>query len=168
MRKRGPPKKPTEIAKMQGNPGKRPLPEGEPLPKKVMPERPYCCGKYGNELWARLAPKLFDLGLLTEIDDVQFAIHCESYDQYRKCVNLITKHGALTEGSKGQSVKNPAFELRNDCFNQLKQLAQQFGLTPSARAGLNVGSQGEGDDPLSQILAMHDAGIQIVMEGKTA
>ena len=61
----GPPKKPTKLRILEGNPSKRPLPKNEPEPDPTMPECPDWLMDDAKEEWNRVAPELHRIGLRT-------------------------------------------------------------------------------------------------------
>ena len=65
MAKRGRKPKPTALKKLEGNPGKRPLNELEPLPQVTMLRCPNWLEPEAKKEWRRLAPVLIGAGILT-------------------------------------------------------------------------------------------------------
>ena len=64
MAKRGRKPKPTALKKLEGNPGKRPLNELEPLPQVTMLRCPNWLEPEARTEWRRLAPVLIGAGIL--------------------------------------------------------------------------------------------------------
>ena len=110
----GRPRKPTALKLLQGNPGKRKLPKGEVQPK-VGCEPPPWLNVKARVQWARLAPRLIELGLLTEIDGDAFAAIC-----------MLTAHLAVLGTIQGTDIAG--------CTKELRQLWGRFGMTPADRA----------------------------------
>ena len=67
---RGRKPKPTALKKLEGNPGKRPLNELEPVPPTVALRCPNYLLPEARKEWKRLAPILMGMGLLTAADAV--------------------------------------------------------------------------------------------------
>ena len=63
MAKRGRKPKPTALKKLEGNPGKRPLNELEPMPQVTMLRCPNWLEPEAKKEWRRLAPVLIGLVL---------------------------------------------------------------------------------------------------------
>jgi len=76
--------KPTKLKIIEGNPGKRPLNENEPIPQSIAPECPDWLSDDAKKEWKRLAPELERLGLLTVLDMAAFAGYCQSYAKLKK------------------------------------------------------------------------------------
>ena len=70
--------KPTALKKLEGNPGKRPLNELEPVPPVASLRCPNYLLPEARKEWRRLAPILMNLGLLTAADAVPFAGYCQA------------------------------------------------------------------------------------------
>lgn len=70
MAKRGRKPKPTALKKLEGNPGKRPLNELEPMPRVSMLRCPNWLEPEAKKEWRRLAPVLIDAGILTGADRI--------------------------------------------------------------------------------------------------
>lgn len=152
---RGPPKKPTELKLLQGNPGKMPLPINELKPRKLdCPKPPRYLNKEARNVWNREAKKLAPLGLLTEIDLNAFARYC---DYLAKWLKLKTRLDSVPSWSypiyyeqtpeeiaahAPKIIKRlgvlPEVSMYNHFALMLNRLEREFGLTPAARSGLEV------------------------------
>lgn len=73
-----PNRKITNLKVLEGNRGKRPLPEDEPKPQPVAPDLPKDIDTQAKKTWQRLAPMAVRLGLLTETDGDSFASLCQA------------------------------------------------------------------------------------------
>ncbi len=112
-------RKPTALKLLQGNPGKRPLLKNEPKPK-VGCQPPPWLNVEARVQWKRLAPRLIELGLLTEIDGDAFAALC-----------MLTAHLAVLGTIQGAAIA--------ECTKELRQLWGRFGMTPADRSKVSVG-----------------------------
>lgn len=152
---RGRKPKPTALKKLEGNPGKRPLNEMEPVP----PTLPLRCPKYllpeAQKEWRRLAPILMNMGLLTAADAVPFAGYCQAYARWREAQDEITRHGSIYKDAEGRIRPNPYIAIANQQMREIKSFAAEFGLTPSNRTAMiaNVLSATKKQvDPMEAIL----------------
>lgn len=102
--------------------------------------------------WDHFAPLLQRSRLLTEADRLSFAALCVSWSTYVQAVATVQRTGTLTEGAKGQLVRNPAALVAKDSLSDYMRLATEFGLTPSSRARIVLPSAGSGD-PLADLLS---------------
>ena len=99
--------KPTALKKLEGNPGKRPLNELEPVPPVVSLRCPNYLLPEARKEWRRLAPILMNLGLLTAADAVPFAGYCQAYARWREAQDEITRHGSIYKDGDGRIRPNP-------------------------------------------------------------
>jgi len=131
--------KPTELKKLEGNPGRRPLNENEPkpdladitLPRGKLP-------KEGQNLWKKLAPRLLDLGILTEVDLPAFEMMCLHYALARDAFEVVDKLGLFVKDRENAPRKNPAMQLFRDNSAAFKAYMIEFGMTPSSRSRIEA------------------------------
>jgi len=134
--------KPTKLKILEGNPGKRPLNENEPIPQSIASECPDWLLAEAKKEWKRLAPELEKLGLLTSIDRAAFAGYCQSYAKWKKAEKFLKKHGMTIKIPQKDEYGNvvsiqvkkfPEVSIANECLKQIRSFASEFGLTPSSR-----------------------------------
>lgn len=151
MGQRGPAKKPA-AAKQRDKTYRADRDGGVNLPANIPPV-PEWLGAEGREEWARRAPQLEKAGLLSEVDQVTFGIYCQAYEQLVRSLGEINgKHGGYTTFTdKGNIIQHPAVSIMHKARADLLKLGREFGMTPSSRSGLNIGSNEDPDDPLSSL-----------------
>ena len=131
--------KPTELKKLAGNPGRRPLNENEPSPGPADITMPR--GKLPKEaqaMWKKLAPKLVDLGVLTEVDLPAFEMMCVHYALARDAFEIVNKLGLFIKDRDENPRKNPAMQLFRDNSAAFKAYMVEFGMTPSSRSRIEA------------------------------
>lgn len=140
MGARGPAGKPTELRKLQGNPGKRALPKGEARPgvRGRVPGAPRWLGEEARREWRRIAPGLHRAGLLTEIDGVALGMLCEALAVYHEAKKAVAVGGLVVVSDKGNSYQNPALGLMNSARADVLRYAREFGMTPAARSRISL------------------------------
>ena len=148
MGKRGPNPKPTKLKVLNGNSGKHKLNENEPMPEEVndVPDPPWYLDYYAKKEWKRSAPHLIKVGLLTEADLTMFQEYCEMHGH---CVRLHQKiredgYEFLTGEDNHYHQRMPITSILKDFLKAKTNLAEQLGLTPSARTNIEVDSGEEG------------------------
>ena len=149
-------KKPTRMRVLQGNPGRRPLPENEPEPKrgKRAPSVPSWLGEEAKEVWRAHARKLWELGLLTDLDLDALATLCETTALYRTAVAMIGKQGAVWVSEEtGYTQQTAWVGIRNNALKQMQSLWAEFGMTPKERSRIELPEQEKERDPLAELLA---------------
>lgn len=135
MGRRGPPKTPSVLALVRGNPGKRPINRQEPkLPagEDADWQAPAHLTEEAKKEWQRQVPDLRAAGVLTLADRTMFAEYCSAYSDLREYEALAAQVGheaSIRLGYAGQVLK-----LRQ----QVRQLAADAGLNPSARSGVKA------------------------------
>jgi P27 family predicted phage terminase small subunit len=137
---------------LRGNPGKRPLPEGEPQPAPGEPPRPDWLDDYAAEKWREVLPELLRVGLLTTIDGGILAAYCTAWSELRHATETLTAEGRTRTAEKnGYSYPHPAVSQQRTALKLVKDLGAQLGLSPSSRSALHIQPAGE-DDPLAAFL----------------
>lgn len=136
MRGRKP--KPTAMKLAEGNPGKRPI-GSNPQPPAKLPAPPKHLSKDGKKVWKALGPRFAALGIMAEVDEVAFAILCESYASYVSLVIKARDDGPIVRVN-GQAVPNPYLVRADREAEKVRKLLAEFGGSPSSRARLNVGT----------------------------
>jgi len=138
MAKPGRKPKPTELKKLAGNPGKRPLNESEPgyppaetrVPRGKLPEE-------GQKLWKALAPHLAAAGVLKVTDLAALEMLCAHYAVSRMALEDVLERGSSIEGVHGEK-KNPAASVFRENAMAFRLWATEFGLTPSSRVRIKA------------------------------
>lgn len=143
MGTRGPTKKPTNLKIIQGNPGKKKLNKDVEFEKlKEVPKPLIHLDSVAKKEWKRLAPIVFKAGLLNAGDLAAFGAYCAAYSGWYKAeknlqAKLSENGGCLTfETDKGYQQQIPQIGIVNQSRINMVKIAREFGLTPSARAGI--------------------------------
>lgn len=132
----GRPPKPTALKLLQGNPGKRKLPAGEPV-SAVGAICPAWLGAEAREMWKKWAPIFEGMGCLREADTLAFANWMALQARIKACEEA------------GEALSLQALKLA-------QSYAVQFGATPSGRARVSV----EPKKPESKLQRFMDAGAK--------
>jgi len=132
MRGRKP--KPTELKKLEGNPGKRALNKKEPQPKSVIPRYPAHLPKIAKAEWARISKELNALGLISRIDRAALVAYCQAWADYIEANQKIDEEGAVIVSDKGGVYQNPWVGIKNSALTRLVKISAEFGMTPSSRS----------------------------------
>lgn len=150
----GPAKTPTELAKLRGNPGKRPLNEAEPEPTKGAPTPPGDLQGEALAEWGRVVPELERMGLVTKVDRAYLVAYCEAWDTFNQARAAMREHGPLVEGRDGNLVKNPSAQVMRDAADLMLKFGSRFGLSPSDRTKLSVAPTDENSGQDAQVLKL--------------
>jgi P27 family predicted phage terminase small subunit len=136
--KRGPKTKPTNLKRLEGNPGKRALPKDEPEPEPVLAgvEPPSHLSKLAKDEWRRLSPELIRLGLMTVVDFGALAAYCAAWSDFVMAERALQRGKIVTRGKEGQPVRSPWFMVKYKAVEAMVKLGDRFGFSPSARIAL--------------------------------
>lgn len=148
MAKRGRPPKPLALRRLNGNAGKRKLPEqdtaplapGAPDPAQLaagvaslrVPAPPKHLSRDAANEWRRLASQLVHRGLLRSLDLTVFEIRCETYSRWLKAKKELQR--SLVYTVNGMRRKKPEIQIVSDCEQRMRLFDSEYGLTPAARA----------------------------------
>jgi P27 family predicted phage terminase small subunit len=149
----GRPNKPTSLKVLQGtNRPDRTKNEPKPTKSTGVPEPPKHLDNIAKAEWTRLAKELWRLGLLTIADTAVFEAYCLSYGRLVAAQKALKKAKSLTyeyenkAGAKNIIVR-PEINIIQKETIVIKALASEFGLSPSARARMEVPDFGGGGSP---------------------
>jgi len=147
MGKRGPKSEPDTLKSMRGNPGRRRLGNLVELPAAVrrMPRRPSWLQGKGRTLWEGLGPELLTAGLLTRVDAAMFALLCQVWSDWRDARKRRVEEGDVVVTSTGYRAATAEYFIERQLRQDWVRLANEFGLSPSARAGLNANVDEKGN-----------------------
>ena len=159
----GPPKTPTVVRLMRGNPGRRPINRNEPRPTRgeAVPEPPEYLLPYAVDEWRRVAPELWHMGVLTVLDLTLFAAYCQSYARWRLAEEALAgmatrdpvTHGLLVRTIEGNARRNPLVKVAADAARDMVTYAGQFGMGAAARARISAGIRFEPPSKFGDLLA---------------
>jgi P27 family predicted phage terminase small subunit len=138
--------KPIELKILEGNPGKRKIPENTPKAPADMPEPPKHLDKYALEEWERIAEGLNSMGILSSIDQAALAAYCGAYGRWRAAEEELEKlrnekgslNALILKTVSGNYIQQPLIGIANKAAGDMVRFAAEFGMTPAARARLGL------------------------------
>ena len=136
----GRPPKPTKSKKIAGNPGKRLLPTGEPQPAGA-PEMPRGMRTHypvAAKVWDQVVEAMAGTGVLTAADAGALRLMAQHYALAIEAMADVKNEGLTRRDENGVERKNPKLQIFRDNSKLFLQYSDRLGLTPSARARLNV------------------------------
>jgi P27 family predicted phage terminase small subunit len=179
---RGPAPKPTALRILEGNRSKSPLNAREPQFDSQIPICPPHLDAQAKKEWARLAPALVQVKILTEVDYMALGNLCQAYSTMAQAQKLLNKQGILLEqkiktpkdqgidelvdgkkpkkkpgrpkreSSGGIFYQNPLLTVVNRQAEIIVKYCREFGLTPSSRSRLTVDTKPDVRDSLEDAL----------------
>ena len=140
---------PTEIKRLRGNPGKRPLNGDEPKPDNLLPEPPPWMGPIATDMWRQVGGRMVLQKRWDSAHYTTLAAHCVAYEDYvnfcadiakhgRYVAKPLTKHDKEMGRDKGVPMLNPAYKARAMASSELLRTAGELGLTPSSQTRIRV------------------------------
>lgn len=136
---------------LAGVPGNRPLHTPVDLPKPATSPRPHkrLRGEARKE-WLRVAPYLFQAGLLASADIAFLENYCRLVGLVRDCHDVIQRDGMSVKSNRSAPRQHPALRTILTAMPILKQYADALGLNAKARGLIAPGAPppDEGDDLL--------------------
>jgi P27 family predicted phage terminase small subunit len=144
MGQRGPAGKPTSLRLLHGDRPSR-VNLDEPKPRDLPPEPPDWLSNAAAAEWSRVVPDLLAMGTVTAADSIALGAYCESVARLQAASQLVAKAGLMLRDRDGEVRKNPAVAQARDAGNDVRLWCREFGLTPSARAGIRVEHHIHGD-----------------------
>jgi P27 family predicted phage terminase small subunit len=136
--RKGPPPLPTPLRLLDGTA------TADEAEREVKPDatevvrRPAWLKGEGEKLWRKLAPSLRRKGLLDVWNADVFAIWCNEVGNYISAARIVNDTAILARGHRNVLRKNPALSVQRDSVPAIRLLGAEFGLTPAARAGLDL------------------------------
>jgi len=142
--KPGPPKTPTAIRLLRGNPSKEKVRTNEPKPADGRPAVPPALSPAASLIWTETVELLADVpGLLTVADGATVELFSRTLARYRECEAFVEAHGSVVvlrddKGEVRSAQIAPQASLAAKLLPQLRGLAAELGLNPSARARISL------------------------------
>lgn len=143
MGHRGPPRTPTSVLKLRGS-WRGNARSDEPAPHAGRPACPDWLSEPERAVWEQVVDLLAAMNVLTIADGAQLERYCRYYVRWRQCERVIAKFstdemlvGGLTNDGMRPVIRN-AWSESHRLACELRRIEGQFGLTPAARASLNV------------------------------
>lgn len=135
--------RPTKMKLLEGNPGRRPIPSGEPQPPVSfkVPAPPKHLSKSAKKEWKDISKKLHRLGLLTEIDYSALALYCQSYGRWVDAEEKLLQTSMVVKTSNGNPIHNPYLSIANTAMRDCHTYLTEFGMTPSSRSKVTATKQ---------------------------
>lgn len=133
----GPPKKPTALRLLNNNASHRPINKNEPVPPAGFPDMPKGMSADAKKEWKRIAPVLYDMGVLSTIDTAALEAYCECYARWRKAERELAK-SSMVYMAKGYPILNPYLSIANKAMVEMRRFMQEFGITPASRSRIST------------------------------
>lgn len=138
MGRRGPAPKPQAIEELQGNPRRQAKIEEIPYRKGAV-VKPDWLNERAAALWDEVWPDLEAVGdeFCKPVDGQMLGAYCTEMARYIDAEETLEREGWSYVTDTGYVRPRPEVKVREDALKNAKDLAREFGFTPSARARIN-------------------------------
>ncbi|MCP4897600.1 MAG: phage terminase small subunit P27 family [bacterium] len=147
---------PTAQKKARGNPGKRPLSNGEPQ-FSTGTSCPRWLPEDAKTEWKRVYPELTNQKVLTKVDRQALVAYCLAWAEVKQLTEFLAQHKRHTVKTSTTVKAMPEVAMRQAAIQTMLKAAAELGMSPSARSRVQ-GSGDAGDDPLAKLIAQRDQG----------
>ncbi|MBW1251963.1 MULTISPECIES: phage terminase small subunit P27 family [Pantoea] len=151
----GPPKTPTHLQLVRGNPSKRAVNKNEPKPPSGVPTTPKHFSKQEKYWFKRLGDELDCMGVITKLDGMALELLIGAYIEWRTHRDYLDEEGETytTKTQTGDTLikAHPRVAMMADAWKRLRGMMSEFGMTPASRSKVNTGGTGE-VDPFDEFL----------------
>ena len=132
-------KKPTALKILHGDFAKNPQRRNrnEPTPEPAIPPCHDALHGEARDEWERVTKELAAIKVITDADRAAVHQYAETWGLRQECLEAIKKDGMFYTTEHGIS-EHPAAKAASRYGTEIRQYLQQFGLTPAARANVNV------------------------------
>jgi P27 family predicted phage terminase small subunit len=124
-----------------------------PTPEVGIPDPPKTVKGIALDEWDRLVPLLAKLKSISLLDRAALAAYCIEYRIYHEAIRQLNL-GRTLLATTSRKTKAPHRVLRvaNRALGNMMRIAQEFGLTPAARAKLQIDATAGQQDPLLELM----------------
>lgn len=146
MSRPGPPPKPSNLRLIEGTDqrgraGKKLDLSKEPVAPDGDLVCPYELDEEKQQIWDQTVRDLETMGVASPADANQVAAYVEAVHLHRRASLALADQALLVQGDKVRVV-NKLIMIQRESAAMMLRFAQEFGLTPSARTRVEVGSYG--------------------------
>lgn len=128
-------KKPTNLKVLKGSLRKHREKKGGALCQTdKIPDPPKFLDAEALKEWKRVAPLLFEAGLLSSLDKACLAGYCQSWSRFLSAEKQLENQDMLITSPTGNVCPNPLIRISRQAQEQCLRLAKQMGITPASRS----------------------------------
>ena len=133
----GPPPKPSELKRKQGNPGKQKLPKLATVTalQPATALAPAHLSEQSQQLWHKLRAEAF---WISNTDESNLQFLCEKLDRRNEIIAKLQASDFVLFTDKGYAYANPLVGMLSTIEVEITKLFSLLGLTPTDRTRLGV------------------------------
>lgn len=155
----GPPKAPSHLRLVRGNPSKRPITKGTQAPPVKGGKTPAFLSKNEQNWYKKIINQLIEREILTELDLKAVEMLVKAYSDYRTINSVLESDGIIqkvvTTTGDTRTKPSPFLGEAREARKELKAWLQEFGMTPASRSKVNV-NEAETIDPFAALLSKRE------------
>lgn len=148
---------PSEVKRLNGNPGKRALNPSEPKPAAKAPACPAHVQGEARKEWRRIVRELSAVGIVTQLDRAALTAYVTAWQRWIEAEEQLRKLGPIVKAPSGFPIQNPYLAVANKAIEQVIKISAEFGLTPSSRSRVSAAPAGKATGGIESFLAQDDA-----------
>jgi len=126
--------KPTKLKVIQGTFRKDRANSNEPDPEVKIPSPPDFLNADALQEWGRMSEKLYQLGMLADIDRGIFAAYCQAFGRWAEAERMIKEKGILVKTSNGNIIQSPLVGIANKAIKEMRDNAAIMGIPATMRS----------------------------------
>ena len=119
---------------------------------KSHPRAPSHLSKRAQREWRRIARRLTDAAILTDIDIAALEAYCHCHAQWIEANEKIQGLGAVVKTANGNLIQNPYLAVSNRMMVEMRRWMVELGMTPSSRSRVTRVAEEEGELSLAEQL----------------
>lgn len=104
------------------------------------PEPPPWLDGAALDLWKRVAPQLYSIGIIADVDTEALAAMCLCWQEIVESSAKVKEFGMFVKGVGGRPTASPALKIRANAIERFTRLAGSFGFTPADRSRVGSGN----------------------------
>lgn len=130
--------KPSHLRLLDGNAGRRPPNDQEPMPVGELRDPPDWMTESQKDGW-RYAIASAPVGLLKCLDRSVLVVWVVAEDLHREAAAKVSEYGAVIKSPAGLPMQSPYVGIMNKQAAIMMKAAAEMGFTPSSRSRVRVG-----------------------------
>lgn len=150
----GPPATPTAIRELQGNPGRRPLNDAEPVSPPLSVTEPdwMADDELAKEFWHAVGTTVRVMNVAQESDRMALEMLSICLAEVRRAYQALQEGSRVMVFESGAEQVSPYFTIMTKMMSQAMAIMKEFGMTPAARSRVKALATPEKKSKLSAFL----------------
>lgn len=137
----GPPPTPTNVLAMRGS-WRAKTRTGEPQIHPGMPDMPEYLDEAARAEWARIAPALAAVKVLSPLDGSVLGDYCQATADVDRLTRAVREEGEIIKTPRGFDAKNPKLTILREARTRQRKAALELGMTPASRTRVQALDRG--------------------------